>query len=101
VLGAYVREQKVITLENAIRKMTSLAAQQVGIRDRGLLRENMKADIVIFDDAKVIDKATFENPHQYGEGIDYVLVNGKVVIDQGKHTGERPGVVIMGPGAKN
>lgn len=101
VLGVYVRDQKVLTLENAIRKMTSLAASQVGIRDRGLLRENMKADVVIFDDAKVIDKATFPNPHQYGEGIEYVLVNGKVVLEQGKHTGERPGVVIKGQGAKD
>jgi N-acyl-D-amino-acid deacylase len=100
VLGRYVREQKVITLENAIRKMTSLAAQQMGIHDRGLLRQDMKADIVIVDEAKVIDKATFENPHQYGEGIDVVIVNGKVVLEDGQHTGERPGVVIFGPGKK-
>ncbi|HUQ50297.1 MAG TPA: D-aminoacylase [Terriglobales bacterium] len=100
VLGRYVREQKVISIENAIRKMTSLAAQQMGIHDRGLIRKEMKADVVILDEAKVIDKATFESPHQYGEGIDYVIVNGKVVLDQGKHTGERPGVVIMGPGKK-
>jgi N-acyl-D-aspartate/D-glutamate deacylase len=97
VLGRYVREQKVVTIEDAIRKMTSLAAQQMGIRDRGLLRENMKADVVILDERTVIDKATFEDPHQYGEGIDYVIVNGRVVLDQGTHTGERPGVVIMGP----
>ncbi|MEO6119452.1 MAG: D-aminoacylase [Terriglobales bacterium] len=100
VLGRYVREQKVITLENAIRKMTSLAAQQMGIQDRGLLRPEMKADVVILDENKVIDKATFENPHQYGEGIDVVIVNGKVVLENGQHTGERPGVVIMGPGKK-
>ncbi len=100
VLGRYVREQKVITLENAIRKMTSLAAQQMGIHDRGLLRKDMKADVVIVDEAKVIDKATFENPHQYGEGIDVVIVNGKVVLENGQHTGERPGVVIFGPGKK-
>ncbi|MEO5935637.1 MAG: D-aminoacylase, partial [Terriglobales bacterium] len=100
VLGRYVREQKVITLENAIRKMTSLAAQQMGIQDRGLLRPEMKADVVILDENRVIDKATFENPHQYGEGIDVVIVNGKVVLENGQHTGERPGVVIMGPGKK-
>lgn len=98
VLGRYVREQKVITLENAVRKMTSLAAQQMGIHDRGLLKKDMKADVVILDENKVIDKATFENPHQYGEGIEYVIVNGKVVLEQGRHTGERPGVVILGPG---
>ncbi|HUS20135.1 MAG TPA: D-aminoacylase [Terriglobales bacterium] len=100
VLGRYVREQNVITLENAVRKMTSLAAQQMGIHDRGMLRKDMKADIVILDENKVIDKATFENPHQYGEGIDLVIVNGKVVLENGQHTGERPGVVIMGPGKK-
>ncbi|HUR37177.1 MAG TPA: D-aminoacylase [Terriglobales bacterium] len=100
VLGRYVREQNVITLENAVRKMTSLAAQQMGIQDRGMLRKDMKADVVIMDENKVIDKATFENPHQYGEGIDVVIVNGKVVLENGKHTGERPGVVIMGPGKK-
>lgn len=98
VLGRYVREQNVITLENAVRKMTSLAAQQMGIHDRGLLKKDMKADVVILDENKVIDRATFENPHQYGEGIEYVIVNGKVVLEQGRHTGERPGVVIMGPG---
>lgn len=98
VLGRYVREQKAIRVEDAIRKMTSLAAQQMGIRDRGLLRQNMKADVVILDDRTVIDRATFEDPHQYGEGIDYVIVNGRIVLDRGRHTGERPGVVIMGPG---
>jgi N-acyl-D-amino-acid deacylase len=100
VLGRYVREQSVITLENAVRKMTSLAAQQMGIHDRGMLRKEMKADVVILDENKVIDKATFENPHQYGEGIDVVIVNGKIVLENGQHTGERPGVVIMGPGKK-
>lgn len=100
VLARYVREAPVISLENAIRKMTSLAAQQMGIQDRGLLRKEMKADVLIFDENKVIDKATFENPHQYAEGIDFVIVNGKVVIDQGNHTGERPGVVIKGRGAE-
>lgn len=100
VLARYVREAPVISLENAIRKMTSLAAQQMGIQDRGLLRKEMKADVLIFDENKVIDNATFENPHQYAEGIDFVIVNGKVVIDQGNHTNERPGVVIKGRGAE-
>jgi N-acyl-D-amino-acid deacylase len=100
VLGRYVREQNVITLENAVRKMTSLAAQQMGIQDRGLLRKDMKADVVILDENKVIDKATFENPHQYGEGIEFVIVNGKIVLEEGRHTGERPGRVIYGPGKK-
>ena len=69
VLGRYVREQKLITLEDAIRKMTSLPAQTFNLRDRGLIREGFAADLVIFDDAKIIDKATFDQPHQYAEGI--------------------------------
>ena len=98
VLGRYVREEKVLKLEEAIRKMTSLGAQQLGIRDRGLLREGFFADVVILDPERVADKATFENPHQYSEGIEYVLVNGQVTLERGRHTGTRAGKVIYGPG---
>ena len=98
VLGKYVREEKLITLEEAIRRMTSLAAQKFQLKDRGLLREGFAADIVIFDAKQIIDKATFDNPHQFSAGISHVLVNGKSVIDAGRHTGTRSGVALMGPG---
>ena len=98
VLGHYVRERGVITLENAVRKMTSLTAQRLSIRDRGLLVEGYFADITIFDPDTIIDKATFEQPHQYAVGVDTVLVNGELVVANGKHTGARPGRVLHGPG---
>ncbi len=91
VLGAYVRDLKLITLEDAVRKMTSLPAQTFGLRDRGLVREGMAADLVIFDDATVADPSTFEKPHQYAAGFSYVVVNGAPVIDAGRATGARPG----------
>lgn len=100
VLGVYVREKKLLTLEEAIRKMSSATAQRLGIRDRGLLREGFYADVAVFDPDRVKDMATFEKPHQYAVGVQFVLVNGKIVVDQGKHTGERPGKVIYGPGYK-
>jgi N-acyl-D-amino-acid deacylase len=84
VLAKYVREKGVITLEDAIRRMTSLPARTFGLTDRGLLREGLAADLVIFDPAKVQDKATYEQPHQYTEGFDYVLVNGRISVDEGK-----------------
>jgi dihydroorotase/N-acyl-D-amino-acid deacylase len=99
VLGYYVREQKVLSLPDAIRKMTSLSAQITGLTDRGLLRPGLSADVTIFDPNTVSDKATFENPLQYPVGIPYVIVNGVVVIDQGQHTGARPGRVLRGRGA--
>jgi dihydroorotase/N-acyl-D-amino-acid deacylase len=98
VLGSYVREQKVISLPDAIRKMTSLPAQITGLTDRGLLRPGMAADITIFDPETVSDEATFENPSQYPSGIPYVIVNGVVVVDRGRHTGELPGRVLYGRG---
>ena len=98
VLGRYVREQKLITLEDAIRKMTSLPAQTFGLRNRGLLREGFAADIVIFDDAKINDKATFDQPHQYAEGIFAVIVNGGMVFADGKMTGAMTGEALYGPG---
>jgi len=98
VLGKYVREEKIISLEEAIRRMTSLAAQKFQLKDRGLLKEGYAADIVIFDENEVNDKATFEQPHQFSAGFHYVLVNGQVVIDNGKHNGIRSGQTLKGPG---
>jgi len=98
VLGRYVREKKIITLEDAIRKMTSLPAQTFRLRDRGLLREGMAADIVIFDDKTIVDRATFKEPAQYPAGISYVIVNGQVVVKNGEHLRARPGKVLYGPG---
>ena len=87
-----------ITLEDAIRKMSSLTAQRLGIRDRGLLAENYYADIAVFDADEIIDMATFEEPHQYAVGMKYVLVNGQLVVEDGQHTGRRPGKILYGPG---
>ena len=98
ILGHYVRDEKVLTLEDAVRRMTSLSAQRLGLKDRGLLREGYLADVVVFDPNRTIDRATFSSPKQFPDGINYVLVNGHVVIDRGNHTGERPGVVLRGPG---
>ncbi len=95
VLARYVREQGVLTLPDAIRKMTSLPAQIVGLSDRGLLRPGMAADIVVFDPQRIADRATFDNPRQYAVGIEYVVVNGQVVLEQGRHTGTRPGRVLQ------
>ena len=99
VLGRYVREQKVIPLEEAIRKMSSLPASILGLSDRGSIKEGMWADLVIFDPATVGDRATFEDPFQYPVGIETVLVNGEVVLDEGKHTNARPGKVLKRPTA--
>jgi N-acyl-D-aspartate/D-glutamate deacylase len=98
VLGRYARELKVITLSAAVRKMTSMNAEKINLADRGVLKAGNWADITLFNPDTVIDKATFESPHQYPEGIPYVIVNGKVVLDNGKHTGELPGQVLRGPG---
>ena len=100
VLSRYVRERGVLTLEEAVRKMTSLTAQRIGLQDRGVLREGFYADVAVFDANEVRDLATFENPHQYAEGVEYVLVNGIVVVDGGRHTGARPGRVLYGPGRR-
>jgi N-acyl-D-amino-acid deacylase len=91
VLGVYVRERKLLRLEDAVRKMSSLNASKLGIRDRGLIQPGIFADITIFDADQVIDRSTYEDPFQYSEGIKYVIVNGQIVLDQGKHTGARPG----------
>jgi N-acyl-D-aspartate/D-glutamate deacylase len=97
VLGKYVRDEKVIPLEEAIRRMTSLAAQKFQLKDRGLVKECMMADIVIFDENEVNDRATFEQPHQFSVGFHYVLVNGQLVVKDGKHTGARSGMPLYGP----
>ncbi len=98
VLGKYVREEGLISLEEAVRKMTSLPAGRVGLADRGRLETGLAADIVCFDPNTVIDTATYEDPHQYPVGIDYVVVNGTVVVDGGRHTGQTPGRPLYGPG---
>jgi len=97
VLSKYVREEKVLSLEDAIRKFTALAAQRMRLTDRGVLKAGMWADVVIFDPATVRDRATFDNPNQLSEGMEYVLVNGVPVIDQGRMTGALPGKVLRGP----
>ena len=98
VLGLYVRERKILSLEEAIRKMSSQSARRLGIHDRGLITKGYFADIAIFDPNEIIDKATFENPHQYAIGTKFVLVNGAVVVENGQHTGARPGRILHGPG---
>ena len=98
ILAKYVREEKVLTLEDAIRKFSALPAQRMRLTDRGVLKAGMWADVVIFDPATVKDRATFDNPNQLSEGMDYVLVNGVPVIDQGKMTGALPGKVLRGTG---
>lgn len=100
VLGVYVRERKILTLEDAIRKMSSFPAQRLGLTDRGLLRPGMKADVVIFDPATVADRAVFGNPHQYAAGFSHVIVNGELIIDDGRVTERRPGRVLHGPAVK-
>ena len=97
ILSKYVREEKALTLEDAIRKSSALPAQRMRLTDRGVLKEGMWADVVIFDPATVHDRATFDNPNQLSEGMEYVLVNGIPVIDQGKMTKALPGKVLRGP----
>jgi N-acyl-D-amino-acid deacylase len=98
ILRKYVRAERQLTLEDAIRKFTALAAQRMRLTDRGVLKEGMWADVVVFDPATITDKATFENPNQLSEGMDYVLVNGVPVIEGGKMTGALPGKILRGPG---
>jgi N-acyl-D-amino-acid deacylase len=94
ILGRYVREQKILSLEEAIRKMTSLPAEKLRLRRKGVIAENFDADMTIFDPEKIIDNATYHNPHQFSSGVDWVLVNGQVVVERGAHTGEKPGKTI-------
>ena len=94
VLGYYARERKIFDLSTAVKKMTSMPADQLRLTDRGRIARGMKADLVVFDEAKVRDTATFEDPHQYPQGIKHVFVNGKLVVEHGQHTGARPGRVL-------
>ena len=100
VLGRYARDLKVITLPEAVKKMTSMNADKIGIADRGRLKEGLAADVTIFDQDHVIDRATFEQPHQFPVGIKYVIVNG-VTVDKEQHTGALAGRVIYGPGKRS
>ena len=100
LLGKYVRDEKVIPLEDAIRRLTSLPANNLKIKKRGLLTPGYFADLAIFDPTKIADYATFENPHQYSTGMVHVFVNGEQVLNNGKHTHARPGRVVRGPGWK-
>ena len=94
VLGLYVRQEKLLSLEAAIHKMTDMPARQLGLPDRGLLKIGNAADVVLFSEKKIIDRATFDDPHQYPEGIDSVIVNGRLVVHRGKHLGVRPGKIL-------
>ena len=98
LFGKYVREEQVLTLEDAVRKATSAVATRLSIADRGLVKEGMKADIIVFDPATIADKATFEKPHQLSVGVNTVIVNGVEVLRDGAHTGAKPGQVVRGPG---
>ena len=99
VLGRYVREQQHLRLEDAIRKMTSLNANKLGLQQRGLLVPGYWADVTVFDAERVIDRATFTEPFQYNEGIEFVIVNGELVLNRGQHTGKRPGRALRKPPA--
>ena len=98
ILGRYVREERLLTLEQAINKMTGMPASRVGLKDRGLIRKGMFADITVFNPATVIDRATFEIPNQHPEGVPFVIINGQINVDNGRRTSVLSGRVIRGPG---
>jgi N-acyl-D-amino-acid deacylase len=98
VIAEYVKKRHVLSLEDAVRKMTSWPAARMHLYDRGAIREGLKADVTIFNEERLEDVATYEHPTSYPTGIDYVLVNGRLVIDQGHHTGAKPGSVLRGAG---
>ena len=98
MLGKYVREQKVISLSEAVHRLSGLPATNLGLDHRGFLGAGMFADIAIFDPATIADRATFEKPHQYAVGVKHVFVNGVQVIKDGEHTGAKPGRALWGPG---
>ena len=100
VLGLYVRDKQILPLETAVQKMSSFPAQRLGLSDRGVLRQGLKADIAVFDAATVRDTATFEKPHSYAEGLRLVIVNGQVAFDDGRMTAARPGRVLYGPATR-
>jgi N-acyl-D-amino-acid deacylase len=97
-LGRYVRDEKIVPLAEAIRRLTTLPAGNLGIKDRGRIADGYFADVVVFDPATVQDHATYEKPHQYATGVVHVFVNGRQVLDHGQHTGATPGRVVRGPG---
>jgi N-acyl-D-amino-acid deacylase len=97
VLGEYAREQRVLTLAQAVHKMTGLPARRLGLRDRGVVRAGAKADLVVFDPRRVADQATYQDPHRYPVGIEHVVVNGRLVVKDGEHTGSLPGRVLRQP----
>jgi len=99
LLGKYVREEKILPLEEAVRRMSALPATNLGLKDRGFLKEGAYADVVVFDAATISDRATFEKPHQYSVGMKHVYVNGIPVLKEGEHTGAKPGRALRGPGA--
>jgi N-acyl-D-amino-acid deacylase len=99
-LGHYVREKKILTLPEAVKKVSSMPAAKLGLKDRGIIQKKAFADLVVFDPNKILDKATYTEPEQYPAGIDYVFVNGRVVIDHDRHTGALPGRFILGPGRR-
>jgi N-acyl-D-amino-acid deacylase len=99
LLGHYVREEKLISLEEAVRRVTGFPATNLGLDRRGFLKEGQFADVAVFDPATITDRATFEKPHQYAEGVRHVLVNGVPVLKDGQHTGVLPGRALKGPGA--
>ena len=98
LLGKYVRDEKVISLQEAIRRLTGLPATNLGLDHRGFLKPGMFADVVVFDPATIADRATFENPHQYSVGVKHVFVNGAQVLKDVEHTGAKPGKALWGPG---
>ena len=98
ILGKYVREEGVITLEDCVRKMSGAVAQRLSIRNRGLLREGYQADLLLFDPAIISDRATFDDPHQLSIGMEEIWVNGERVLRGGEHTGAKPGRIVNGPG---
>jgi N-acyl-D-amino-acid deacylase len=100
LLGKYVRDEKLIPLEEAIRRLTSLPAANLKIQRRGRIAPGFFADVVVFDPARIADHATFERPHEYATGIVHVFVNGVPVLKDGEHTGAKPGRVVRGPGYK-
>src|SRR5213075_2107483 len=98
VLGKYSRDEKVISLGEAIRRLSALPATNLGLDHRGFLKEGMFADVVVFDPAMIADRATFDKPHQYAVGMKQVFVNGRAVLKDGEHTGAKPGRALYGPG---
>jgi N-acyl-D-amino-acid deacylase len=100
LLGRYVRDEKIIPMEEAIRRLTSLPAANLNLKHRGMLAPGYFADVVLFDPAAIQDRATFDQPHQYATGVVHLFVNGVQVLRDGEHTGARPGRVVRGPGWK-